>query len=456
MTNTTSTKGHQTQAIGSDPQYRLDLAPNFMPDIDLVIAEGVAAFGVKGSGKSNACARLGEQLSRFPIPYFIPCTKGEYISLKDIKHATRFVIATANACPSGQQILTERLQVVMDLRSWESDEGAALAMAQILNEMFAYASSQDQERCIPCPCILDEAQYWLPQNSVSYLAKDVAQELRDAWHVLATRARSLGLVPSYFTQNISELHKSVMRQCGMYFLMRQTLDNDLDRYCEFIHHTSPAQLKASIRAFPAGKAIVLLPNGERIKTTFNQRESKHTSNTPTVRALMASLAQQPIVLPQEPIEDERTHEAPEAAPVAFCESCGKAIEEIAPTGRPRKYCNDICKGANHRKRHKGDKEQALRTLLAENPGYTVSQMQILTGYSLRDVERIVTRIQDTKVKQAPSVETNPNAVQQIRDALEHDSDLSPMELAQRFQCDLELAKQTRTAFFYGNIASQSV
>jgi hypothetical protein len=278
-----------SQAIATDATYALALAANFTPDVDLIIAEGIAAFGVKGAGKSNACARLLEQLSQFPIPYVVPDTKGEYISLKDYPHATRFVIATANACPTGREILKNRLQVVMDLRTWESDEGAALAMAQVLNELFAYASSINPEDCVPCPCILDEAQYWLPQSAVSYLDKETAKQLRDSWHVLATRGRSLGLVPSYFTQNISELHKSVMRQCGMYWLMRQTLDNDLERYQEFLHHGSPSKVKTMIRSFSAGQAIVLLPSGERLKTTFHPRESKHASNTPTVRGLLHRL-----------------------------------------------------------------------------------------------------------------------------------------------------------------------
>jgi hypothetical protein len=266
------------------------MAPTFTPDIDLVVSEGVAAFGVKGAGKSNVCARLVEQLSRYPIPYVLFDTKGEYMSLADIPHAGTFVIATANRCPTGYEIITGRLHVVVDLRSWESDEGAALAMAQVLGELFAYTSTQEPVERIPCPCLIDEAQYWLPQSPVSYLSKEIGRALRDAWHVLATRGRSLGLVPSYFTQNISELNKSVMRQCGIYILMRQVLDIDLDRYAEYIRSHNPAQLKSMIRSFSAGRAVVVLPDGSQVKVTFHPRISAHPSGTPTVRALMQRLA----------------------------------------------------------------------------------------------------------------------------------------------------------------------
>lgn len=349
----------QTLAIATEPAYALALADNFQPDIDLIASEGIAAFGMKGAGKSNALARLLEQLSRYPIPYFVPDTKGEYTGLTTVSHASRFVVATANGCPTGQEILQNRLQVVMDLRTWETDEGAALAMSQILNEMFAYASQLPPTDCVPCPCVLDEAQYWLPQNPVSYLSKDIARQLRDSWHVLATRARSLGLVPSYFTQNISELHKSVMRQCGIYILMRQFLDADLDRYCEFIKSSSPASLKRMIRSFSAGKAIIILPDGVQVKTQFYPRESAHPSHTPTVRAL---------------------------------------VQRLMATEQPAKKAR---KSGQSRKR---------------------------------------------KAKPVLSPE-----VESIYAALEHDSDLSPMELATRFRCSLETAKAARNSFFYGNL-----
>jgi hypothetical protein len=223
-------------------------------------------------------------------------------------------VATANNCPTGQEILSERLQVVMDLRSWETDEGAALAIIQLLNEMFAYASAQEPENCVPCPVILDEAQYWLPQSQVPHLDKDIARDLRATWQKIATRARSYGLIPSCFTQSISEIHKSVIRQCGLFVLMRQTLDNDIERYQEYIHGVSPARLKSIVRSFPAGRAVVVLPSGEQIKTTFHQRDSKHPSNTPTVRALVKRLG------PQE-----------EPAPTAA------APQECKRGGRPRKW-----------------------------------------------------------------------------------------------------------------------
>ncbi len=58
-------------ALASDPSKALRLSPTFQPDVDLLTAEGLIAFGVKGSGKSNLLALLVEQLGRFLLPQLI-------------------------------------------------------------------------------------------------------------------------------------------------------------------------------------------------------------------------------------------------------------------------------------------------------------------------------------------------------------------------------------------------
>lgn len=277
-----------TMAIASDPAMALDLAPKFTPDVDTIVSEALVCFGIKGTGKSNFCARLHEQYRKFPIPYVLFDSKGEYHSLAQ---QGRVIIATANDAPTGREILAQSLRVVVDLRTWDSANASALAMCQLLRELHAHASSQDDpEARIPCPLTLDDAQSWLPQSGSSDMSREIARDLRGMWHLIASRDRSLGLVPSFFTQNISELNKSVMRQAGIYVLMRQALDLDLDRYLEYMRYDDAERAKFHIRAFPAGRAIIVLPSGEQITATFHQRATTHTSHTPTVRALLRRLA----------------------------------------------------------------------------------------------------------------------------------------------------------------------
>src|SRR5947209_8404744 len=132
-------------AMALDPERALHLAPTFQPDVDLLTAEGLIAFGVKGSGKSNLLALLAEQLGRFLLPQLILDTEREYQSLLSV--LPRGVLATASRFPSGADLLHTGLQVIVDLHSWESDEAAAFAMCQLLDELFGATNAlTSQER----------------------------------------------------------------------------------------------------------------------------------------------------------------------------------------------------------------------------------------------------------------------------------------------------------------------
>src|SRR5689334_7986126 len=92
-----------TQAIAADPEKALVLAANFHPDVDLLTAEGLIAFGVKGSGKSNLVGLLAEELGRYYLPQVILDTEREYKSLVNV--LPHGIIGNANLCPSGYDIL---------------------------------------------------------------------------------------------------------------------------------------------------------------------------------------------------------------------------------------------------------------------------------------------------------------------------------------------------------------
>lgn len=69
-----------TLAIAGDPGKALQLAPNFEPDVDTLVSEGLIAFGVKGSGKSNLVARTAEQIGRYFLPQLILQREAENLS----------------------------------------------------------------------------------------------------------------------------------------------------------------------------------------------------------------------------------------------------------------------------------------------------------------------------------------------------------------------------------------
>ncbi|MFL5624278.1 MAG: hypothetical protein ACJ788_01620 [Ktedonobacteraceae bacterium] len=274
-------------ATASDPGKTLLLAETFQPDVDMLVSEGVISFGVKGSGKSNLVGLMAEQLGRFFLPQLILDTEREYQSL--VNTLPHGVIASANRCPSGYDILHKGLQVVVDLRSWDTDEAAGLAMCQLINELFTVSNAQDPQDRVPCIIHLDEASYWLPQEAVTYLSRETRKALADAFHKLASRGRKQGLTPFLYTQSISEVSKQAIRQSGIKVLMRQTLDNDLSRYAEYIRNCTPRTKKA-IQSFTSGKAIVILPDGGQHVIQLYERESEHTSHTPRTQAALAKFA----------------------------------------------------------------------------------------------------------------------------------------------------------------------
>jgi hypothetical protein len=348
------------------------MADTFNPDIDTLVSEGLIAFGVKGSGKSNLLALVAEQLGRFFLPQIVFDTEREYQSLID--YFPHGVIATADRCPSAYDILHKGLQVIVDLRSWETDEAAALAIVQLINELFAVAMAQTPQDRVPCVISLDEASYWLPQETVPYLTKSTRQALSDVFHRLASRGRKLGLVPFLYTQSLSEVGKQSIRQAGIKILMRQTLDVDLNRYAEYIRNCTPARKKA-IQAFPKGKAVVILPDGGQQLVQFHERESEHPSHTPLTQAALVKFATTSIDLAALPMRDltagatqptETTiSQQIEPQPVPACSKAGRPrtkekLESFKLTAETRAFLKSLPRGT---------KTKFIEELIQSSPQY---------------------------------------------------------------------------------------
>ena len=272
-------------------EYALQLAKNFNPDIDAILENGLAAFGIKGSGKSNLVALLVEQLARYFLPQIIFDTEGEYdILLAQMPHG---VLASRDTMPSAFDILTQGLQVVINLQSWESPSLVAFEISNLVRDLFTVASSQRPQDRVPCALHLDEAGYWLPQKQVSYLSKEEKQDLLNQFSLLGTRGRKFGLIPFLYTQFISQIDKDVIRSCGIHALMRQSQDVDLDRYSDGYLKHLPARDRAAMREqisqFPAGMAILHgVPGKPTVR--FYESTSEHFSHTPKARAAIAKFA----------------------------------------------------------------------------------------------------------------------------------------------------------------------
>jgi len=397
-----------------EPGNALQLADNFHPDVDMLVAEGMITFGVKGSGKSNLVARTAEQLGRFFLPQIILDTEREYQSLVNL--LPHGILATANRCPSGYDILNKGLQVVLDLRTWSTDEAAALAVVQLVNELFTVAGAQTPQERVPCVVHLDEAAYWIPQESVPYLSKETRLAMADAFHRLAARGRKLGLTPFLYTQSISEVTKTAIRQVGVKVLMRQTLDIDLNRYCEYIRGATDKTRKA-IQAFPKGKAIVILPDGAQQAVQFYERVSAHPSHTPRTHVALAKFADASLDMEALAMRDLT---ASQSEPAARTRKGREPKQGRAPAAKVK---------------HAPAIRERIFTLLNLNPGYTSRQLAAIVGCPQNTAQIVRKDFLGSPPKRQSVVE------QRIRNLLAENPDYTFSQLAHRANCAYKDAKR---------------
>ena len=404
-------------ALATNPERALHLAPNLQPDVDLLTAEGLIAFGVKGSGKSNLLALLVEQFCRFLLPQLIIDTEGEQRGLLPL--LPHGLIATASACPSGYDIIHKGLQVIVDIHCWGNDEAAALAMCQLISELFAATNGIVPQDRYPCVIHLDEASYWLPQDAVSYLSKDTRKALSDAFHKLASRGRKQGLTPFLYTQSISEVRKETIRQAGIQVLMRQTLDIDVNRYCEYIYGATE-KTRAAIRALSPGKAIVILPDGSQHKVQFYARASEHSSHTPGVHTALVKFATLEVDVAALPMRDLTTE------PPSVAGQAGSKPKPAAPmTAR-------------------------LQALLREDPTLRPVDLMRLTGCSQGLASRVCLAYFEAHPEEAAIAGRKPlHALTQrerVYALLDADPMLTPKQLAERVGCTIRLAQAYRSDY----------
>lgn len=282
--------------VAKDPRLALSLAPHFLPDVNIVLREGIFACGCKGSGKTGVLAKIIEQImliaaqfdpARRGIPGVVFDKEGDLESLLEV--LPNGSIADQEHWYSAAEIITGRLQVVVNLQAWLKDEERAAAIVYLVNDLITYTSSQEQSKRLPCPVFLDEAQYWLPQESVSYLGRETQRRLIDTFNILLSTGRKRGLTPFIFTQRIAQIDKSTI-SLGIQIFMRQVIDNDQKRCMDYIRSDVIGD-KKNLATLAEGQGIVCLPGGVQLMIQFDERQSTHLSHAPTVDRVLTRSTQ---------------------------------------------------------------------------------------------------------------------------------------------------------------------
>lgn len=284
--------------VRNDPNNPiLDLAPGCTPCIDDVLGRSICGLGIRGSGKTTLAARLIEQIGLLPniVPMAIFDDAQDYASLPEVLE--RAVVAGSpswteqwryqdyywevteeNAEEIGYLIFEDRIQLILQIHTYETLEIAARIMCRIIKGMFAWADEREPSQRVPCMVFLDEAQRYLPQDqSVSPIAKEETKALLKAFDALNSIGRKKGFTPAIFTQRPAQIQKPAIVGSEIYFLGLQTFPNDLDKYEDI---TGKDKLsRAVVQKFKPGE-FALFESGEVSLIHAHERQSEHRGTTP--------------------------------------------------------------------------------------------------------------------------------------------------------------------------------
>jgi len=281
--------------------YGLFLSETYHPGVESILGQTVLFCGIRRSGKSNGMAVLAEEQARYAVPLVIGATEDEYGPLADHRYMPRGVmvggldllevggprsnsiaIDVNGAYQFGQTILEDCLQVVLNLKSFASDDEAALVMCEIIAGMNDWESSRPNANRVPCMFMLDEANKWLPQNErESYVSKEVLTELQKAFFgTMVRRGGKRGLGLALTTQRIVELDKRAL-QSTWKFLFRQSEQVDIARYKAF------GLDGEAVQALRPGECFVFSPGVLGFQMMMRARHSPHLAHTPGLDQLQA-------------------------------------------------------------------------------------------------------------------------------------------------------------------------
>ena len=282
------------------------LSPTFQPDVNSLMGATVLLCGMRRSGKSNAMAVLAEELARYSCPLCLGDTEDEYGPLADRHYLPRGLWAgsaalvremeqhgipnyvaldQASAYAFGQAIVRDVLQVVLHLKSFESDEEAALIMAEIIEGMHAWEASRPNSRRIPCTFLLDEASKWVPQRQEesSLADKEIFGWLQQAiFGTMVRRGGKQGLGLILATQRIAELDKRAL-QSQWKLLFRQTEAVDLALYSRL------GLAREEVVTLGQGECFLFSPTVLGFRTRLRARYSPHLAHTPGLSQLASHL-----------------------------------------------------------------------------------------------------------------------------------------------------------------------
>jgi hypothetical protein len=279
----------------------LPLAATFQPSIQTILGMMIAIFGVRRFGKSNALAVIIEALAPWQLPMLICDTKDEYAGLVNRQYLPHGYMAGApgasanvpedvrfyyvsvdeeHAFAFGKSIMDGSLQMVLNLKSYQSDDEAARVMCKIVQGINAWQEARPNAQRVPVEIALDEAHKWLPQQlSESCVSKEVQELLHQTFFSTIVRmggSYGFGLIVA--SQRISELDKRCLQSLWQ-FLFKQTEDIDIQRY------ETKGLPREEVLSLRQGECFVFCPQALGFRVHLYQKKSPDLSQTPGLEQL---------------------------------------------------------------------------------------------------------------------------------------------------------------------------
>jgi len=277
----------QIEAPRLDDEY-LNISEDYQPHADEFLSARKLVVGVSGSGKSNTVGTLCEELGRFNVPMVLADTEDEYQPLGDKRWLPSGMLVDSrkinpdNAAQFGHYLLENNIQAILNLQSFEMEEGAWV-LVNLIQGLREWQEERANEIRIPCEFLLEEATTWLPQNVKESPLNDseVMARLQSAFfNDLVRKGRKRGLGLTVICQKIAEIDKRAL-QCDVKLLHRQTELNDLQKYAKMgITNEETLSLQQ-------GEGYFFSSRVNKTLIQVRKRYSDHGANTPGLSELRA-------------------------------------------------------------------------------------------------------------------------------------------------------------------------
>jgi hypothetical protein len=243
--------------------------------------------GLSGTGKSNSIGTYGEELGRLRVPFLIADTENEYQPLCDARYLHNGLLAGAQnvnvdtSYQFGRYVLEARLQVILNLQSYDKMEEAAKVMIGIVSGMRDWQEERDNENRIPCDFILEEAVTWLPQNikeSPLYGTDELNMLQGTFFNDMVRKGRKRGLGLTLVCQKIAEIDKRALQTDGK-ILHYQNEGPDLACYEKM------GIAREETLSLQKGDAFLFTSRVSKKRVHIRRRSSPHGANTPGLENL---------------------------------------------------------------------------------------------------------------------------------------------------------------------------